>query len=101
MLTVAAADFADDVAAALQRVAWATTPVRVAMVGRIFQAGAAYQQPFRQALARRTRVAVELTAPVLSNLGGAVLLAMRLAGAASTDTLCQRLASQDLEPTNV
>ena len=98
VLAVAAADFADDVAAALQRVAWATTPVRVAMVGRIFQAGAAYQQPFRQALARRARVAVELTAPVLSNLGGAVLLAMRLAGAASTDMLCQRLASQDLEP---
>ena len=95
ILSRAATGFADDVAAAMARLAWRELPVSVVPVGNVFRAGPAYLDPFRKALAARSNVPFVIRPPVLSGVGGALLLARRQAGPPD-DGFVQRLVASGL-----
>ena len=91
ILAVAATALANDVVRAIGRLHWSSFPVSVVPMGNAFRAGPAYLDPFTRAVASRSRVPVRFDEPLLSNLGGAVLLA--LGGAElSLDNRVSRLA---------
>jgi len=92
----AAADFAVDVAAAVDRLDWEEEPVLVGVLGKIFRAGPVYRDPFLAALQGLTARRVRLADPVLTGLGGAVLLAMRAGGIAPTPALIETLVRQGM-----
>ncbi len=92
----AAADFAVDVAAAIDRLDWEREPILVGTLGKIFRAGAVYRDPFREALERLTPRPVILANPRLSGLGGAALLALREGHIAATPSLVDALAAQGM-----
>lgn len=96
IVTDCGAAFADDVANAIAHLRWSSTPVRVATVGRAFGAGPSYRGSFQRALAARSPLPVVLTEPLLSTLGGAALLALRLGGVDPSTELVARLAAQSL-----
>jgi N-acetylglucosamine kinase-like BadF-type ATPase len=90
------ASFGDDAVNAIARLTWASTPVRVAMVGRAFGAGNSYRQAFEEAVRSRTPVPVSFRPAVLSTLGGAALLALQTGGITPSRDLVVRLAEQGL-----
>lgn len=79
ILTQSATRFADDVGLLIDRLHWEHTPVPVAGLGRVFEARSIYRSAFRRALSSRSGRRARLVRPRLSNLGGATLMALRLA----------------------
>jgi N-acetylglucosamine kinase-like BadF-type ATPase len=90
------ATFGYDVANAIARLQWSSTPVKVAMVGRAFGAGPAYVRAFEDVVVARSPQPVEFSHAVLSTLGGAALLALGLGGIQTSPDLVARLAAQGL-----
>ena len=92
----AAADFAVDVAAAVDRLAWEREPVLVGTLGRIFRAGDIYRVPFLRALEGLTPRRVRLADPVLTGVGGAALLALQAGGLATGAEIVATLVREGL-----
>jgi N-acetylglucosamine kinase-like BadF-type ATPase len=92
ILRQSAARFAVDVADAVGRLAWEHEPVTVATLGRVFLSGDPYRASFVEVLERISPRPVRVTEPVLSTLGGAGLMAIRLGGFPIDDGVLARLA---------
>jgi N-acetylglucosamine kinase-like BadF-type ATPase len=97
ILAGAASALARDVVAAIHRLNWSSLPVVVVPVGNVFQAGAAYLEPFERAVQEESRFPVRFDRPVLSNLGGAVLLALREAGLSPDDRIARLASSRTVQ----
>jgi N-acetylglucosamine kinase-like BadF-type ATPase len=95
ILAEAASEFAVDVEAAMSRLSWSELPITVVPLGNVFRAGQAYLEPFERALAARAKVPFRIQQPILSNVGGAVVLSLRLAGLL-TQEMTNRLAATEL-----
>jgi N-acetylglucosamine kinase-like BadF-type ATPase len=95
ILAAAATALANDVVRAINRLRWSSFPVSVVPMGNAFRAGPAYLDPFMRAVASRSRVSVSFDEPLLSNLGGAVLLALQ-GGGFNPDDRINRLASSSI-----
>ncbi len=92
ILGIAARALAEDTVRAIDALRWSSVPVTIVPIGNAVRTGPAYLEPLKRAVKRLASVPVRFDEPVLSSLGGAVLLALRQAGLDPASRL-DRLAS--------